>query len=210
MQLYGYNDITAGMEFIIAVALFAFSSGITPGPNNIMLMTSGVNFGVQRSLPHLCGICLGFPVMVLAIGLGLTTLFNQYPILHTVIKYVGIGYLLYLAWLIANSSSKMEGVAKANPLTFIQAAAFQWVNPKGWIMAIGAVATFTSIEQPLVPQVVSIASIFLAVALPCALVWLGFGVALKRLLKNQRQQRVFNISMALLLVASIIPMIAPQ
>ncbi|WP_394202113.1 LysE family translocator [Shewanella waksmanii] len=198
------------MEFIVAVALFAFSSGITPGPNNIMLMTSGVNFGIQRSLPHLTGICIGFPLMVLAIGLGLSGLFSQYPVLHTVIKYIGICYLLYLAWLIANSSSKMDGVVKAKPLTFIQAAAFQWVNPKGWIMAIGAVATFTSIEQPLVPQVISIASIFLAVALPCALVWLGFGIGLKKLLKNQRQQRIFNISMALLLVASIIPMMAPQ
>ncbi|ASJ97054.1 MULTISPECIES: LysE family translocator [Shewanella] len=198
------------MELVFAIALFAFSSGITPGPNNIMLMTSGVNFGIKPSLPHLAGICIGFPCMVLAIGLGLSAVFQAYPLLHLIIKYIGIAYLLYLSWLIANSSSKMEGKQTAKPLSFLQAAAFQWVNPKGWIMAVGAIATFTVIDQPLTPQVLTIASVFFSVALPCALVWLGFGVALKRLLKNQRQQKGFNIAMALLLVASIIPMIAPQ
>ncbi|QYJ87604.1 LysE family translocator [Shewanella mesophila] len=198
------------MELIFAIALFAFSSGITPGPNNIMLMSSGVNFGVKASLPHLAGICIGFPCMVLAIGMGLSALFQSYPILHLVIKYVGITYLLYLAWLIANSSSKMEGKQTSKPLSFVQAAAFQWVNPKGWIMAVGAVATFTSIDLPLTPQVVTIASVFLSVAFPCAIVWLGFGVALKRLLKNQHQQKWFNITMALLLVLSIVPMITPN
>ncbi len=197
------------MELILAIALFAFSSGITPGPNNVMLMTSGVNFGVRKSLPHLFGICIGFPCMVLAIGLGLSALFQTYPHLHTVIKYIGIAYLLYLSWLIATSSSKMEGKQKRAPLSFIQAAAFQWVNPKGWIMAIGAVATFTSVQQPLAPQIFTITTVFFCVAFPCAMIWLGFGVALKRLLKNARQQKIFNITMALLLVASIIPMIAP-
>lgn len=197
------------MELIIAIALFAFSSGITPGPNNIMLMTSGVNFGIKRSLPHLMGISLGFPTMILAIGLGLSAVFQTYPIIHQLIKIIGIIYLLYLSWLIANSSSKLEGKSVAKPLSFIQAAAFQWVNPKGWIMAVGAIATFTSVQQELTAQVITIATVFLCVAFPCAIVWLGFGVALKRLLKNERQQKVFNISMAVLLVASIIPMIAP-
>ncbi|AEG12043.1 Lysine exporter protein (LYSE/YGGA) [Shewanella baltica OS183] len=197
------------MELILAIALFAFSSGITPGPNNIMLMTSGVNFGVKRSIPHLLGISLGFPTMILAIGLGLSALFQSYPIIHQVIKVVGIGYLLYLSWLIANSSSKMEGKAITKPFSFIQAAAFQWVNPKGWIMAVGAIATFTSVQQDLTPQVITIATVFLCVAFPCAIVWLGFGVAFKRILKNERQQKIFNITMAVLLVASIIPMIAP-
>ncbi len=197
------------MELILAIALFAFSSGITPGPNNIMLMTSGVNFGVKRSIPHLMGISLGFPTMILAIGLGLSALFQTYPVIHQIIKVVGIAYLLYLSWLIANSSSKMEGKTIAKPFSFIQAAAFQWVNPKGWIMAVGAIATFTSVQQDLTAQVITIATVFLCIAFPCALIWLGFGVVLKRLLKNPRQQKIFNISMAVLLVASIIPMIAP-
>ncbi|MGL5467165.1 MAG: LysE family translocator [Shewanella sp.] len=197
------------MELILAIALFAFSSGITPGPNNIMLMTSGVNFGVKRSIPHLMGISLGFPTMILAIGLGLSTVFQAYPIIHQVIKVIGIVYLLYLSWLIANSSSKMEGKSIAKPFSFLQAAAFQWVNPKGWIMAVGAIATFTSVQHDLTPQVITIATVFLCVAFPCAVVWLGFGVALKRILKNERQQKIFNITMAVLLVASIIPMIAP-
>jgi threonine/homoserine/homoserine lactone efflux protein len=178
------------MELIFAITLFAFSSGITPGPNNIMLMTSGVNFGIKPSLPHLAGICLGFPCMVLAIGLGLSTIFQTYPALHLVIKVLGVTYLLY-------------------PFSFIQAAAFQWVNPKGWIMAVGAIATFTLPAEDMTAQVVTIASVFLCVAFPCAIVWLTFGVALKRILKNERQQKIFNITMALLLVASIIPMIAP-
>lgn len=158
------------MELVFAIALFAFSSGITPGPNNIMLMTSGVNFGIRLSLPHLAGICIGFPCMVLAIGLGLSAVFQAYPLLHLIIKYVGIAYLLYLAWLIANSSSRMEGKQTAKPLSFVQAAAFQWVNPKGWIMAVGAIATFTVMDKPLTPQVLTIASVFFSVALPCALV----------------------------------------
>lgn len=198
------------MELIFAIALFAFSSGITPGPNNIMLMTSGVNFGIKRSIPHLLGISLGFPTMILAVGMGLSTVFQRYPIIHIIIKVIGVSYLLYLSWLIANSSNKMEGKQVSKPFSFLQAAAFQWVNPKGWIMAVGAIATFTTVNQELSGQVVTIASVFLCVAFPCALVWLGFGVALKRILKNERQQRIFNVSMALLLVASIIPMMLPS
>ncbi|MGP1831975.1 LysE family translocator [Shewanella frigidimarina] len=197
------------MELVFAIALFAFSAGITPGPNNIMLMTSCVNFGIKRSIPHLMGISLGFPTMILAVGLGLSAIFQAYPFIHIVIKVIGISYLLYLSWLIANSSNKMEGKQVSKPFTFLQAAAFQWVNPKGWIMAVGAIATFTSVQQELNSQVITIASVFLCVAFPCAIVWLGFGVALKRLLKNERQQRIFNITMALLLVASIIPMMLP-
>ncbi|ABE55512.1 Lysine exporter protein (LYSE/YGGA) [Shewanella denitrificans OS217] len=195
------------MELILAITLFAFSSGITPGPNNIMLMTSGVNFGIKPSLPHLAGICLGFPCMVLAIGLGLSSVFQAYPVLHLIIKVLGVSYLLYLSWLIARSSNKMEGKQLSQPFSFIQAAAFQWVNPKGWIMAVGAIATFTVQTADMTPQVLTIATVFLCVAFPCAMVWLTFGVALKRLLKNQRQQKIFNITMALLLVASILPMI---
>ncbi|ABV88075.1 LysE family translocator [Shewanella pealeana] len=197
------------MELILTIALFAFSSGITPGPNNIMLMSSGVNFGVKRSLPHLFGICIGFPAMVLAIGLGLSAVFQSFPVLHSIIKYVGITYLLYLAWLIANSSAKMNGKDTPSPLTFIQAAAFQWVNPKAWVMGIGAVAAFTSMSHTLAPQVATISLVFFVVALPSAFIWLGFGVALKRILKNQKQQKIFNVTMALLLVLSILPMIRP-
>jgi threonine/homoserine/homoserine lactone efflux protein len=195
------------MELILAITLFAFSSGITPGPNNIMLMTSGVNFGIKPSLPHLAGICLGFPCMVLAIGMGLSSVFQAYPVLHLIIKVLGVSYLLYLSWLIARSSNKMEGKQLSQPFSFIQAAAFQWVNPKGWIMAVGAIATFTVQTADMTPQVLTIATVFLCVAFPCAMVWLTFGVALKRLLKNQRQQKIFNVTMALLLVASILPMI---
>ncbi|ARD21819.1 MULTISPECIES: LysE family translocator [Shewanella] len=198
------------MELVFTIALFAFSAGITPGPNNIMLMTSGVNFGIKRSMPHLLGIIIGFPSMVVAIGLGLSAVFQAYPMTHQVIKVAGIIYLLYLSWRIANSSSNLEGKQTAKPFNFFQAAAFQWVNPKGWIMAVGAIATFTDISHALIPQVLTIAVVFFMVALPCASIWLSFGIGLKKLLKNERQQRIFNISMALLLVLSIIQMALPD
>ncbi|WP_394494461.1 LysE family translocator [Shewanella sp. ENK2] len=198
------------MELVFTIAIFAFSAGITPGPNNIMLMTSGVNFGIKRSMPHLLGIIIGFPSMVVAIGLGLSAVFQAYPMTHQVIKVAGIIYLLYLSWRIANSSSNLEGKQTAKPFNFFQAAAFQWVNPKGWIMAVGAIATFTDISHALIPQVLTIAVVFFMVALPCASIWLSFGIGLKKLLKNERQQRIFNISMALLLVLSIIQMALPD
>ena len=118
------------MEFYLAILLFTTTASITPGPNNIMIMASGVNFGVKRSIPHVLGICLGFPVMVIALGLGLGTIFEDFPILHDIIKILGVAYLLYLAWLIASSSPFEEAASPVMPLRFDQAVLFQWVNPK--------------------------------------------------------------------------------
>lgn len=193
------------MEWYLAVLMFAASTTITPGPNNVMIMSSGVNFGVRRSVPHWLGIAIGFPLMVAAVGMGFSALFTLVPQLHLLIQIVGIIYLLYLAWLIANSAEGISNSHSAKPFSFIQAALFQWVNPKAWVMATGAIGAYTSIEANFSAQVAVIALAFFAVAIPCVGAWLWFGAMLSRLLNQPIYRRRFNLSMALLLVLSIIP-----
>lgn len=197
------------MELYIAIFIFAASTTVTPGPNNIMMMSSGVNFGLKRSLPHLLGICLGFPLMVMGVGIGFSSLFEKFPLIHQIIKVLGVLYLMYLAYLVATSApSSLEGSTKeTKPLTFIQAALFQWINPKAWVMATGAVAAYTIQDTAMMLQVVFIALAFLIVSLPCVGIWLIGGMWLKHFLKEVRYQRGFNITMALLLVISILPVI---
>lgn len=195
------------MELYFAAFLFALTATITPGPNNIMIMTSGLNHGVKKSLPHLLGICFGFPAMVVVIGLGFGVIFETYPITHEIIKILGVIYLLYLAWLIASTSPKPVHGKRSKPFNFIQAALFQWVNPKGWVMATSAISAYTSLSGDIFIQVIYIALIFLIVAFPCCGIWLFFGSGLSKYLTSPKHQKVFNVSMALLLVASIMPVI---
>ncbi|WP_346839652.1 LysE family translocator [Microbulbifer sp. SAOS-129_SWC] len=194
------------LETLLPIVLFTFSTSITPGPNNLMIMSSGLNYGVARSLQHLLGILLGFPAMIVAIGLGLGTLFQQFPLLHEVIRWVGIAYLLYLAWAIA-ITREIGNAERSKPFTFLQAVAFQWVNPKGWIMAVGALAAFTGAGSAMWADVARIALAFIAVGGPCVIVWMLFGVGLKRFLNEPKQLRRFNIAMGLLLAASVVPMV---
>lgn len=193
------------MDYLLAVTLFAISSSVTPGPNNIMVMTSGVNFGVQKSLPLLLGICLGFSLMLLVVGFGFAQLFALYPTLHFIIKCVGVGYLLYLAWLITSSSSNVEKSRQATPFSFMKGALFQWVNAKAWIVATGAIAAFTSSGGDLVTQQLIISLTFFIVSFPCVGVWLLFGSMLQNALNSQSHRRIFNLSMAGLLVLSVLP-----
>lgn len=171
-----------------------------------MLMSSGVNFGIRRSMPLLLGVCIGFPAMFVAIGLGLGAVFQRYPQVHTVISVVGITYLLYLAWRIARSG-RPEQVRDIKPLTFVQAAAFQWVNPKAWVMATGAIAAFTTSAGNMNQQVLNMTLIFITAAVPSALTWLLFGVGLQKLLADPLWLRRFNYLMAALLVLSMLPVI---
>ncbi len=186
------------------LAMFALVSSITPGPNNVMLASSGLNFGFRRSVPHLLGVNLGFTLMIFLVGIGLGSVFQQVPQLYTVLKYAGAAYLLYLAWKIANSGSMDDGETRGKPFTFLQAAAFQWVNPKAWVMAVGVVATYT-------PQNGFFANLIIAtvvcgiVNLPSIGIWVTFGTALRRVLHKPWAIRAFNVSMALLLVASLYP-----
>jgi threonine/homoserine/homoserine lactone efflux protein len=194
-------------ELLIAFIAFAFVTSVTPGPNNMMLLASGVNFGLRRSLPHMLGISLGFMVLVMAVGLGLGQLFEQVPMLYSVLRYLGAAYLLYLAWKIANSGAPdSQADERGKPFSFLQAAAFQWVNPKAWVMAIGAITTYTPQENFLV-NVLLIAALFALVNCPSVGLWTVAGSLLRNWLKNPRVLRGFNIGMALLLVASLYPIV---
>jgi len=186
--------------------LFAFVSSITPGPNNTMLMASGVNFGLRRSVPHMIGVSLGFLVLVLAVGLGLGGLFAAYPALHDVLKAAGAAYLLWLAWKLATAKGLAEGAAASQPQTFLQAAGFQWVNPKAWAMALGAITTYTP-RAGYTANVLIVALVFSVINLPCIGVWTGFGVGLRRFLDRPAILRAFNWGMAALLVLSLYPLL---
>ena len=187
-----------------ALILFAFVASATPGPNNIMLMTSGLNFGFRRTLPHFWGVDLGFALMTLLVGLGLAQVFVRAPMLLTVLKWVGAAYLVYLAVKIARSGPIKRGQAGARPLTFLQAAAFQWVNPKAWIMAVTACATYTDPGRYTFGVLV-ITTVFGLVTLPAIAAWVGFGAALQSWLSHPRNLSIFNYTMAALLIASLYP-----
>jgi threonine/homoserine/homoserine lactone efflux protein len=192
-------------DILLGFLSYALVTAITPGPNNAMLLASGVNFGVSKSVPHMLGICLGFGVMFLGIGLGGGAVFLAFPNLHTIMRAAGVVFLLYLAWNIAKSGPMLDAtVAFGRPMTFLGAAAFQWVNPKAWVMAIGAIATFLPPEGDW-RAVAALASLYCLASLPCILAWTAFGVFLRRILKEPAPVRRFNITMALLLCFSIVP-----
>jgi threonine/homoserine/homoserine lactone efflux protein len=173
-----------------------------------MLLASGLNFGFRRGLPHLWGVALGFGAMVLAVGIGLGSVFQAYPLIYVGLKYAGTLYLLYLAWQIANADGVAAGPLRGGrPLTFLQSAAFQWFNPKGWVMAVGAVSAYAAVA-PFPLNMVLIAGLFTGFGVFSSATWLGFGTGLGRLLTNRRTRRVVNIAMALLLLASLWPVLS--
>lgn len=194
-------------DLILPVALFAFSMSITPGPNNVMVTASGANFGYRRTIPHLLGIGLGYPAMVAGVGFGLGGVFEAVAAVHVVLNYAGSGAILWMAWRIATASGTGPATERpGRPFTFLQAAAFQWVNPKGWVVAIGAVSAFTTVEGDVFREVGAITLSFVSVNYACASVWTLFGVGIGRLLKRGNRLRIFNVSMGLLLVAAIVPL----
>ena len=199
--------MTLSLDLLLGFALFALVTSITPGPNNTMLLASGVNFGFNRTIPHMLGITCGFFVLVVAVGLGLGAVFQTYPLLYSVLRYVGAAYLLYLAWKIAHSGPVSESEkGESKPISYLGAAAFQWVNPKAWIMAIGAISTYTPM-QGYFTNVIVIAAVFALINLPSVSVWAGCGTLLRNVLKDRRWLRLFNWGMALLLVASLYPLL---
>jgi len=194
-------------DTLLALLAYAFVTSITPGPNNIMLLTSGVNFGFTRTIPHMLGIGIGFVVMLLAVGLGVGAVLTAFPALHTGLKISGGVYLLYLSWKIAMARSFKNGdVSQAKPMTFIEAAAFQWVNPKAWVMAVTAMAVYSDPAAPLL-SVALIAAIFGLVNLPSVSTWAGFGMALRGFLSDPVRLKWFNIAMGVLLAATLWPML---
>jgi threonine/homoserine/homoserine lactone efflux protein len=194
-------DIT----LLYALLVFAFVTSVTPGPNNLMLLASGANFGLRRTLPHMLGISLGYSFMVSVIGLGLAQAFQRLPILHNILLVISIAYMLWLAWKIAHANAPHAVGAESKPFTFWQAVAFQWVNPKAWIMAITAQTNYAQREHWSAALLVGLA--FLVVNFPAISIWAWLGREMQRILTNPRRLTAFNWSMAALLVASMLPIL---
>ncbi|HBM59458.1 LysE family translocator [Salipiger marinus] len=194
-------------DLLLALGAFAFVTVISPGPNNLMLLTSGANFGLRRSLPHLLGVALGFPAMVLLVGMGVMQIFDAVPLARPVLTVVSVAYMLWLAWKIAHAAAPGEAAAAgAKPLSFLQAAAFQWVNPKAWSMALGAI-TLYAVSRDLA-AVLWVAGVYVAVGMVSATTWTMLGGVLRRWLTQPRRLRLFNWTMAALLLASLWPVLA--
>jgi threonine/homoserine/homoserine lactone efflux protein len=190
----------------MALVGFAFVTSTTPGPNNLMLLASGVNYGFRRSMPHMLGVGLGFGFMIVALGLGLHNLFETFPALQKALAYGGGAYMLYLAWKIAMSGPVGDGTTTGRPMTFLGAAAFQWVNPKAWIMAISAIATYT-LPGKYLWTLAMVSVVFVVVNIPSISTWVLFGTGMKRFLNDPRHMKAFNVTMAFLLVASLAPIL---
>jgi len=192
-------------DILTALILFALVSSITPGPNNMMLLASGANFGFRRSIPHMLGISIGHMVMVVLVGIGLMQVFDMYPVSHTILKIASVSYMLYLAWKVANAAAPDTNDSKAKPFSFLQAALFQWVNPKAWSMALTAITLYAP-DRTLV-AVASVALVFAMTNLPSITTWTVLGLKIRHLLSNPLRLRVFNVTMAVLLVASLYPVL---
>lgn len=199
-------NIPMSFNIFLALAAFCLVSSITPGPNNLMLLASGVNHGFGKTIPHMLGITGGFAFLLACVGLGLAQVFERAPTVFLVLKFAGCAYLLYLAWKIANSGAPDAGDAVTRPMTFLEAAAFQWVNPKAWVMAVSAMTVYTS-HGDFTKSVLIVVAVFTTVNLPSIAVWCGMGVGLKRFLADPLRLKYFNWSMAALLVASLWPML---
>ncbi|MBK8769128.1 MAG: LysE family translocator [Rhizobiales bacterium] len=194
-------------EHIAALAAFCFVTAISPGPNNIMLMASGVNYGVRRTLPHVAGIVVGWPLMVLLVGLGLGQVFELFPGAYTALKLISGAYMLWLAWKIATAVPKQgDGAGEGKPMGFIGAALFQWVNGKAWIMAVSSIAAFTLTSDYML-SVAAIVAVFFVMSIVSSTSWTVFGAGLRQVLTDPRYFRAINIVLALSLLASLWPML---
>jgi threonine/homoserine/homoserine lactone efflux protein len=193
-------------EKLLPFLLFMAVGSITPGPNNMMSTASGAAFGYARTVPQMLGVSIGFPVMILAVGLGLGELLRQAPWLQDAVKIAGAAFLLYFAWRIA-SAAGVEKKDASQPFTFLEAALFQWLNPKSWTFGVGTVAAFTTPGLPLAGFLVetgTIAAIAGVLAYVSLSVWCLFGVMIGRLLADERKRRIFQYALAALLALSIV------
>jgi threonine/homoserine/homoserine lactone efflux protein len=193
-------------ESFIGLIAYAFVTSVTPGPNNMMLLASGVNFGLKRTWPHIFGITFGVSTLLTAMALGLGTLFVLFPPLNTVLKAVGAAYMAWLAWKIATSGGPGEGNAKPRPMLFFEAVAFQWVNPKAWFMALGAVSGYFDTASPWISGAVLVATFWLTGF--CSIIpWAASGQAMRHFLADETRLKWFNYAMGFGLLASIWPML---
>ncbi|MFM6992563.1 MAG: LysE family translocator [Rhodoferax sp.] len=196
-------------DLMFAASAFILASSVTPGPNNTMLMASGVNFGMRRTLRHLAGVQLGFGFMLLCVGTGLHAVLAQFPGFYDALRFAGAAYMLVIAWKLATSQSANAEVQRpARPMGFWAAVAFQWVNPKAWVMAVTFMSTYPPAQAGLA-QIAPLVLLFVALGMPCSALWAGFGSAMRSFLQDPKRLRIFNITMALALVASLYPMLKP-
>jgi threonine/homoserine/homoserine lactone efflux protein len=193
---------------LFSIISFAFATAMTPGPNNFMLLSSGLTFGYKKTLAHIVGVVVGFPIMILVVGLGMGTVFEMYPLLYDALKVVGISYLVWMAWKIATSSSSMgtSGEIK-KPFTFLQAMLFQWVNPKAWVMVITVMGSFITSKENVFLQVLFIAFTYLSIGALSTNFWAFGGVYLQKFISNENKVRMFNRVMAVLIVLSVVPFV---
>jgi len=195
-------------DVLSALALFSLITSLTPGPNNLMLMASGANFGFMRTLPHMLGITFGFMSLLLLVGLGLIKVFDAFPVIYTVLKVVSLIYLLFLAYKIATAAPVATATATGNPMSFLQAAGFQWVNPKAWAFGLSIITIYVPVSgfAPLMLTAVVVA----VMAVPSVVIWTIMGGQMSRFLTSTVRLRLFNGTMALLLVASLFPILWPD
>ena len=191
----------------LSLIVFTLATCGTPGPNNTLVMSSGVSFGFRRSVPGVVGINTGFPIMVVLVGIGLGGFLERWPVVLDVLRPIGAAYLLYLAYKIATAPVDDLGARATRPLTFTKTALFQFVNPKAWVMIVGALVTYTTTDGPLLWEVLAVALIFLVFGTPCTAAWLLVGVGLRRVIAKPSLFRAFNVVMALTLVLSLIPIL---
>ena len=196
-------------DTFLALTAFSFVMSITPGPNNMMLMASGSNFGFGRTIPHLLGVSIGFVAMILILGAGLIRIFQLIPAFYLILKIFSIIYLIYLAWKIANAEPINGGAVVqsadspapySKPFTFFQAVLFQWVNPKAWSMALTGITVYVPNAHP-TSGLLLVATVFGLINLPAVGAWALIGVSLRRILNNKRKLRIFNVTAALTIIA---------
>ena len=194
------------LDIIMALMLFAFASSISPGPNNLMLMSSGANFGFRKTLPHMFGVGFGFTLMVALVGIGIMQVFDLFPASYLILKWCSVIYLVYLSYKVATSAApENKDTNKAKPFSFIQAVLFQWVNPKAWTMALTAIGIYAPERD--ITSVMIVALVFGAVNLPSISVWVVLGLKIQKMLSSVKRLRIFNAVMATLLLASLYPVL---
>lgn len=194
------------LDIIMALMLFAFASSVSPGPNNLMLMSSGANFGFRKTLPHLIGVGLGFVLMLVLVGIGIMQVFDLYPASYLILKWCSVIYLIYLSYKVATAAQpKNKNSNNVKPFSFVQAVLFQWVNPKGWTMALTAIGIYAPERD--INSVMFVGIVFGLIMIPSISVWVVMGQKIHKLLSSMKRLRIFNGVMATLLIASLYPVL---
>ncbi len=192
-------------EQLLAFSLFTLTGAVTPGPNNTISTLSGATFGFRKTLPQMLGVSVGYPLMLAALGLGLGEVFKHVPWLHNAMRYVGAAFLLYLAWKLVRANAP-QSAGSVRPVGFFEAFFFQWLNPKAWSIALGAIAAFTTpglSANDFFREVAIFTLVSAIITFPSLVLWCLFGVAISAMLKDERKRRIFNYALAAILVLSI-------